>query len=58
MQSRVTIHQWRDWILEHIGGNAYGLTSKGNKSVTCFFVNPDNAHRTLQAFYMTRREYV
>lgn len=27
MQKSV-IHQWRDWLLEHIGGDNYELTNK------------------------------
>ena len=33
MLNRIVIHQWRDWLLEHIGGNNYELTQKINKSV-------------------------
>ena len=33
MQKRIVIHQWRDWLLEHIGGNNYELTQKVDKSV-------------------------
>ena len=32
MQRRI-IHQWRDWILEHIGGDNYELIQKDNQSV-------------------------
>ncbi len=29
-----TIHQWRDWILEHIGDNKYELIQKDTLAVT------------------------
>lgn len=30
---RTIIHQWRDWLLEYIGGNNYELTQKGTQEV-------------------------
>lgn len=33
MHNRIVIHQWRDWLLEHVGDNNYELTQKINKSV-------------------------
>lgn len=33
MHKRIVIHQWRDWLLEHIDGNNYELTKKVDKSV-------------------------
>ena len=36
MNSRVIIHQWRDWILEHIADNDYQLIRRIDKSVHPF----------------------
>ena len=30
---RIVVHQWRDWILEHIGNDKYELTQKDDLSV-------------------------
>ncbi len=30
---RVVVHQWRDWLLEHIGDGEYELIQKDNLSV-------------------------
>jgi hypothetical protein len=31
--SRIITHQWRDWLLENIGGDKYELTQKNNLTV-------------------------
>lgn len=33
MQRR-TVHQWRDWLLEHIGDNNYELLQKTTLTIT------------------------
>jgi hypothetical protein len=30
---RIVVHQWRDWILEHIGNDKYELIQKDDLSV-------------------------
>jgi len=30
---RIVVHQWRDWILEHVGDDKYELTQKFDLSV-------------------------
>ncbi len=30
---KIIIHQWRDWLLEHISDNKYELVQKDNLSV-------------------------
>ena len=30
---RIVVHQWRDWILEHVGEDKYELTQKIDLSV-------------------------
>lgn len=30
---RIVVHQWRDWILEHVGEDKYELTQKNDLSV-------------------------
>ncbi len=33
MKRRTTIHQWRDWILDHVGDDEYELIQKDNHKV-------------------------
>jgi hypothetical protein len=36
---RNVIHQWRDWLLEHIGGNNYELINKATLEVFAIVAN-------------------
>lgn len=40
MQRR-TIHQWRDWLLEHIGDNNYNLIQKDTLTITTIMAKDD-----------------
>ena len=36
---RSVIHQWRDWLLEYIGGNNYELINKNTLEVFAIVAN-------------------